>query len=182
MRNERAWPQQCWKNCANGSNIVALHFGDHGTKEMLGVVGWKGWLVSNFAQQHATTCNRVCKRTQHVTSNNVWSCWSTCCVRLHRALQLFRVFYKKKGDVLMLFLKNQQWSKDYDEVLSDAGNDKGYERKVRPLYILMKTVQIGHWSVTIGTNHFAPVLYCDQSSEKRSAWGESKDLHVDRTS
>ena len=26
----------------------------------------------------------------------------------------------------------------------------------------MKTAQIGHWSVTIGTNHFAPVLYCDQ--------------------
>ena len=39
MRNERAWPQQCWKSCANGSNIVALRFGDHGTKEMLGVVG-----------------------------------------------------------------------------------------------------------------------------------------------
>ena len=47
------------------------------------------------------------------------------------------------------FLKNQQWSKDYDEGLSDAGNDKGYEKKVRPLYILMKTVRIGHWSVTI---------------------------------
>ena len=29
----------CWKSCANGSNIVALRFGDHGTKEMLGVVG-----------------------------------------------------------------------------------------------------------------------------------------------
>ena len=25
----------------------------------------------NFAQQHPTTCNRVYKRTQHVTSNNV---------------------------------------------------------------------------------------------------------------
>ena len=56
---------------------------------------------------------------------------------------------EKKGDVLMLFLKNQQWSKDYDEGLSDAGNDKGYEREGRPLYILMKTVRIGHWSVTI---------------------------------
>ena len=71
MRNERAWLQQCWKSCANGSNIVALRFGDHGTKEMLGVVGWKVWPVSNFAQQHPTTRNRVCKRTQHVTSNNV---------------------------------------------------------------------------------------------------------------
>ena len=25
----------------------------------------------------ATTCNRVCKRTQHVTSTNVRSCWPT---------------------------------------------------------------------------------------------------------
>ena len=39
MCNECAWPQQCWKSCANGSNIVALCFGDHETKEMLGVVG-----------------------------------------------------------------------------------------------------------------------------------------------
>ena len=38
MRYERAWPQQCWKSFANGSNIVALLFCDHGTKEMLGVV------------------------------------------------------------------------------------------------------------------------------------------------
>ena len=38
MRNERVRPQQCWKSCANGSNIVALRFRDHRTKEMLGVV------------------------------------------------------------------------------------------------------------------------------------------------
>ena len=37
----RAWPQQCRKSCANGSNIVALRFGDQGIKEMLGVVGLK---------------------------------------------------------------------------------------------------------------------------------------------
>ena len=30
----------------------------------------------NF-QQHATSCNRVFKRTQHVTYNNVRSCWPT---------------------------------------------------------------------------------------------------------
>ena len=57
--------------------LFALRFGNHETKEALGVVGWKVWPVSNFAQQHATTCNRVCKRTQHVTSNNVGSCWAT---------------------------------------------------------------------------------------------------------
>ena len=39
MCNVRAWPQQCWKSCANGYNIAALHFGDHRTKEMLAVVG-----------------------------------------------------------------------------------------------------------------------------------------------
>ena len=35
----------------------------------------------NFAPklltQHATTCNRVCERMQHVTSNNVGSRWLT---------------------------------------------------------------------------------------------------------
>ena len=30
--------------------------------------------LRNNSQQHPATCNRVCKRTQHVTSNNVGSC------------------------------------------------------------------------------------------------------------
>ena len=34
-------PLQCWKNCSKGSNIVALRFGDHRTKEMLGVLAEK---------------------------------------------------------------------------------------------------------------------------------------------
>ena len=75
MCNARAWPKQCWKSCADGSNNVALRFGDHGTNEMLGVVGSKVWTNSNFAHQHTATGKRVCKRTQHVTSNNVGSCW-----------------------------------------------------------------------------------------------------------
>ena len=37
--NDGTMMEQCWKSCANGSNIVALRFGDHRTKEMLGVVG-----------------------------------------------------------------------------------------------------------------------------------------------
>ena len=75
MRNERAWPQQCWKSCANGSNIVALRFGDHGTKEMLGVVGWKVWPVSNFAQQHATTSNNMQQGLQTDAACNIQQCW-----------------------------------------------------------------------------------------------------------
>ena len=42
MCNGRVWPQQCWTSSANGSNIVGPLFGDHGTKEILGVVGSKG--------------------------------------------------------------------------------------------------------------------------------------------
>ena len=33
--------------------------------------------LRNNKQQHPTTCNRMCKRTQQVTSNNVGSCWPT---------------------------------------------------------------------------------------------------------
>ena len=69
--NARAF--QCLESCTNGSNIVALRLGDHGTNEMLGVVGSKVWPVSNFTRQLPTMCNRVCKRTQRRTSNNVGS-------------------------------------------------------------------------------------------------------------
>ena len=44
--------------------------------------------LRNNSQQHATTCNRVCKRTQHVTSNNVGSCWRTVLRSLARGLRL----------------------------------------------------------------------------------------------
>ena len=57
--NARAWPQQCWKSCANGPNNVALRYGDHRTKEMLRIVDSKDWLVSNFAQQLPATRNNI---------------------------------------------------------------------------------------------------------------------------
>ena len=68
MCNALAWPQQCWKSCASRSNIVALRFGEHGTKEILGVVGSKVWPVCKLwattrSQQFPTavqtdaTCN-----------------------------------------------------------------------------------------------------------------------------
>ena len=40
---------------------------------MLWVVGVRFHVVSNFAQRLPKTCNGVCKRTQHVTFNNVAS-------------------------------------------------------------------------------------------------------------
>ena len=81
----RAGPPKCRKSCANGSNIVTFRFGYHGTKYILGVVGLKVLPVSNFALQLLTTtqqrktCNRMCKRTQHVTCNNV----ASVCTRLN---------------------------------------------------------------------------------------------------
>ena len=50
---------------------------------MLGVVSQQCYVRLHGAKSLtgfklcATTCNRMCKRTQHVTSNNVGSCWST---------------------------------------------------------------------------------------------------------
>ena len=75
MCDKRACPQQVWKSCANGSNIVALRFGDHGTKEMLGVVGWKVWPVSNFAQQLPTTRNNMQQGVQTDATCKIQQCW-----------------------------------------------------------------------------------------------------------
>ena len=32
--------------------------------------------LHNNTQQHPSTCNSVCKRTQHVTTDNIGSCWA----------------------------------------------------------------------------------------------------------
>ena len=47
---------------------------------------------SNFVQQHATTSNNMqqgVQTTQHVTSNNVGSCWPTMLLPFARGLSLF---------------------------------------------------------------------------------------------
>ena len=75
MCNAPTRPQQCWKSCANGSNIVALRFGDHGTKEMLGVVGSEVWSVSNFAQQLPTTRNNTQQGVRRTQACNIQQCW-----------------------------------------------------------------------------------------------------------
>ena len=45
--------------------------------------------LRNNTQQHPTTCKRVCKQTQHVTSNNVGSCWSTMLRSFARSLTMW---------------------------------------------------------------------------------------------
>ena len=44
--------------------------------------------LRNNTQQHPTTCNRVCKRTQQVTSNNAGSCWPTILRPFARGLKV----------------------------------------------------------------------------------------------
>ena len=73
MFNARAWPQQRWKCCHMHyiTDLTLLGYASVITEQK------KSWelLVSKFdwcqtlhnnSQQHATTCNRVCKRTQNV--------------------------------------------------------------------------------------------------------------------
>ena len=68
MRNERTWPQQCWKSCANGSNIVALRFGDHGTKKC-----WE--LLAEKFDRFQTLRNNMQQEVQTDTTCNIQQCW-----------------------------------------------------------------------------------------------------------
>lgn len=45
--------------------------------------------VSNFAQQHPITCNRVRKRTQQVTPSILGPVGQEFCVRLHETLKSY---------------------------------------------------------------------------------------------
>ena len=55
---------------------------------MLGVVASVLAVVCKRMHQLPTTCNKVCKRTQHVTSNNIGSCWPTMLRRYARGFKL----------------------------------------------------------------------------------------------
>ena len=71
---------------------------------MLGVWQWCANECNN-SQQHGTTCNKVCKRTQHVASNNVCSCWPTMLRRFesgHRYIAVFRsVWWSRDSPVVL---------------------------------------------------------------------------------
>jgi len=63
-----------------------IGFDDPGTKEMLGVFD-RFQTLRNNSQQNATTCNRLCKRTQHAKSNNVGSFWPAMLCPFARGLR-----------------------------------------------------------------------------------------------
>ena len=58
------------------SSVVAIQHWQ-ARNNMLGNVSCVMAVVCKQVQQLSTTCNRVSKRMQHVTSNSVGSCWPT---------------------------------------------------------------------------------------------------------
>ena len=98
MGNAHAWHQQCWTSCANESNIVAIRFGNHGTKEMLRVVDLKVWPVSNFAQQLPTTRIKCNEMQQTDATCNIWQRWQLPANNVASILHgTFCEFYLRRG-------------------------------------------------------------------------------------
>ena len=94
----RAWPQQCWKSCLNGSNIVAPRFGDHGTKkkcwEFLAQKFDQFQTSCNNSQQHATACENGRNVQQPTIMLGVVG--KLCCVRLPTGLYGCPLFWHKE--------------------------------------------------------------------------------------
>ena len=80
-------PKMCLKGmCKRMQHIVALRFGDDGTKQMWGLVGSKVWPVSNFAQQFPTTRDTFCAKGRNIQHSPILGfVGQQCCVRLHEA-------------------------------------------------------------------------------------------------
>ena len=80
-RNERAWPNNVGR--AVQTDPTLLRYASAITEqkkywELLAEKFDRFQTLCNNTQRHPTTCNRVCKRTQHITSNNdIGSCWPT---------------------------------------------------------------------------------------------------------
>ena len=86
--------QQCWElsvRVGSGVQTEATTPNIVGPT-MLGVVAFVLAVVSKRTQQLPTTHNRVCKRTQHVTSNNIGS-WGPC----NNVASVFPGLYKDKA-------------------------------------------------------------------------------------
>ena len=107
MRNERAWPQQCWKNCANGSNAAlqrSRNKRDVGSCWLKRLTGFKLCAATRNNMQQGVQADATCNIQQclELLVNNV----ASVCTGLYSYSGSFR----KKGDVLMLFFENQQFN------------------------------------------------------------------------
>ena len=99
----------------------------------------------NNSQQHATTCDRVCKRTQHVMSNNVGSCWPTMLRPFARGLMIH--FNISKGN-------RTEWNPIWSVIIRVI-NKIGRPRSGSPICLItsMITDRIGRHEVLLPINH-----------------------------
>ena len=72
--------------------------------------------LRNDTQQHPTTCNRLCKRTQHVTSNNVGNCWPI----------MLRPFARGLRRIGTSFRRNDFWDRGGGQALVVIGCPPNY--------------------------------------------------------
>ena len=68
MHNERAWPQQCWKSCANRSNIVRFALAIMEQKKC-----WE--LLAEKFDQFQTLRNNMQQGAQTDATCNIQKCW-----------------------------------------------------------------------------------------------------------
>ena len=66
--------------------------------------------LCNNPQQHATTCNKVCKQKQHATSKNAGSCWQQCCLCLHGALVNYKENVSRNSCCIKVAIKRVVYS------------------------------------------------------------------------
>ena len=91
MRNERALPHTVGRAVQTDPTLLRHASAITEQKkcwELLAEKFDRFQTLRNNTQQHPTTCNRVSKRTQHVTSNNAGSCWSTMLRPFARSLRV----------------------------------------------------------------------------------------------
>ena len=102
MRN--AWPQQCWKSCANGSNLLRYASAITEQKkcwELLAEKFDRFQTLRNNIQQHATGYANG-RNMYHPTMLGVVG--QQCCVRLHGALEPSKTkrYQKTKKKILRI--------------------------------------------------------------------------------
>ena len=91
MCNAPKRSQQCWNSCANGSNIAALRFGDHGTQRNVGSCWLERFTVFKLCARTPgpTTRKNTQQGVQTDATCNIQQCWEFLADNVVTKLQLF---------------------------------------------------------------------------------------------
>ena len=129
----------------------------------LGVVGWKVWPVSNCA----TTCNKVCKQTQHITSNNVGSCWATMLHLFARSLILKQIDLYGKAVITQECITHRRNFIIKDIIFGAIGVNITWQWRHQPL---------STWTLECFTLRILWVLVFRYAKFHRNQWEEFQDI------